>query len=64
MVYFIKVYHKPKPLKISSLFMVNMEEIYKKLFDEFLSGAVEEESKSRYNSAISNYYKALSTLVR
>ena len=39
-----------------------MEEIYKKLFNEFLEGALDEESKSRYNSAISNYYQALSTL--
>ncbi len=39
-----------------------MEEIYKKLFKEFLDGALDEEKKSRYNSAISNYYKALSTL--
>ena len=42
--------------------MINMEEIYKKLFSQFLSGAIDEESKGRYNSAISNYYKALSTL--
>ena len=39
-----------------------MEETYKKLFKEFLEGALDEESKERYNSAISNYYKALSTL--
>lgn len=39
-----------------------MEEIYKKLFREFLDGALDEEKKGRYNSAISNYYKALSTL--
>lgn len=39
-----------------------MEDIYKRLFNEFLEGALNEESKSRYNSAISNYYKALSTL--
>ena len=39
-----------------------MEETYKKLFDEFLDGAIDEENKKRYNSAISNYYKALSTL--
>ncbi len=39
-----------------------MEEIYKKLFNEFLDGALDEEKKGRYNSAISNYYKALSTL--
>ncbi len=39
-----------------------MEETYKKLFNEFLEGAIDEESKGRYNSAISNYYKALSTL--
>jgi len=39
-----------------------MEEIYKKLFNEFLNGAIDEESKGRYNSAISNYYKALTTL--
>jgi len=39
-----------------------MEEVYKKLFKEFLDGAIDEEKKSRYNSAISNYYKALSTL--
>lgn len=39
-----------------------MEETYKKLFNEFLDGALDEEKKSRYNSAISNYYKALSTL--
>ena len=39
-----------------------MEETYKKLFNEFLNGALDEEKKGRYNSAISNYYKALSTL--
>ncbi|MBD3304424.1 hypothetical protein GF343_04715 [Candidatus Woesearchaeota archaeon] len=39
-----------------------MEETYKKLFKEFLEGALDEEKKGRYNSAISNYYKALSTL--
>ena len=39
-----------------------MEETYKKLFNEFLDGAIDEERKGRYNSAISNYYKALSTL--
>ncbi len=39
-----------------------MEETYKKLFKEFLNGALDEESKGRYNSAISNYYKSLSTL--
>lgn len=39
-----------------------MEETYKKLFNEFLDGAIDEENKGRYNSAISNYYKALSTL--
>ena len=39
-----------------------MEETYKKLFNEFLDGAIDEEKKSRYNSAISNYYKALSTI--
>ena len=39
-----------------------MEQIYKKIFDEFLSSAIEEEAKSRYNAAISNYYKALSTI--
>lgn len=39
-----------------------MEETYKKLFKEFLDGALDEEKKARYNSAISNYYKALSTL--
>ncbi len=39
-----------------------MEETYKKLFNEFLDGAIDEEKKGRYNSAISNYYKALSTL--
>ncbi|MBU0627757.1 MAG: hypothetical protein KKC75_01085 [Nanoarchaeota archaeon] len=39
-----------------------MEETYKKLFNEFLEGAIGEENKSRYNSAISNYYKALTTL--
>lgn len=39
-----------------------MEETYKKLFNEFLDGAIDEEKKSRYNSAISNYYKALTTL--
>ena len=39
-----------------------MEEIYEKLFKEFLDGALDEEKKFRYNSAISNYYKALSTL--
>ena len=39
-----------------------MEEIYKKLFNEFVNGAKDEEDKGRYNSAISNYYKALSTL--
>lgn len=42
--------------------MINMEETYKKLFNEFLDGALDEESKGRFNSAISNYYKALSTL--
>lgn len=42
--------------------MINMEEIYKKLFNEFLDGALDEESKGRYNSSISNYYKALTTL--
>lgn len=39
-----------------------MEETYKKLFNEFLAGALDEEKKGRYNSAISNYYKALSNL--
>jgi hypothetical protein len=39
-----------------------MEETYKKLFNEFLDGALDEESKGRYNSAISNYYKALTTI--
>lgn len=39
-----------------------MEETYKKLFNEFLEGAIDEESKGRYNSAVSNYYKALTTL--
>ncbi len=39
-----------------------MEETYQKLFREFLDGALDEEKKGRYNSAISNYYKALSTL--
>ena len=39
-----------------------MEDTYKKLFNEFLDGAIDEEKKGRYNSAISNYYKALSTL--
>lgn len=39
-----------------------MEDTYKKLFKEFLEGALNEEKKGRYNSAISNYYKALSTL--
>lgn len=39
-----------------------MEGTYKKLFNEFLAGAIDEEIKGRYNSAISNYYKALSTL--
>jgi hypothetical protein len=39
-----------------------MEEIYKKLFGQFLDGAIDEENKGRYNSAISNYYKALTTL--
>ena len=39
-----------------------MEETYKKLFNEFLDGAIDEEKKGRYNSAINNYYKALSTL--
>lgn len=39
-----------------------MEDTYKKLFKEFLEGALDEEKKGRYNSAISNYYKALSTL--
>ena len=39
-----------------------MEETYKKLFNEFLDGAINEESEGRYNSAISNYYKALTTL--
>ena len=39
-----------------------MEDIYKKLFNEFLDGALDEEKKGRYNSAISNYYKSLSTL--
>lgn len=39
-----------------------MEETYKKLLNEFLDGAIDEEEKGRYNSAISNYYKALSTL--
>jgi len=39
-----------------------MDEIYKKLFNEFLDGAIDEENKNRYNSAISNYYKALSTI--
>ena len=39
-----------------------MEETYRKLFNEFLSGAIDEEIKGRYNSAISNYYKALTIL--
>jgi hypothetical protein len=39
-----------------------MEETYKKLFNEFLEGALDEEEKGRYNSAISNYYKALTTI--
>lgn len=39
-----------------------MEEIYKKIFDEFLTSGIEEEERGRYNSATSNYYKALSTL--
>ncbi len=39
-----------------------MEEIYKKILDEFLVSGIEEEEKERYNSATSNYYKALSTL--
>ena len=39
-----------------------MEETYKKLFEEFLDGAINEEVIGRYNSAISNYYKALTTL--
>lgn len=39
-----------------------MEETYKLLFNEFLDSAIDEEMKSRYNAAISNYYKALSTL--
>lgn len=39
-----------------------MEETYKKLFDEFLDGALNEEKNKRYNSAVSNYYKALSTV--
>ncbi len=42
--------------------MINMEETYKKLFDEFLDGALNEEKNKRYNSAVSNYYKALSTV--
>jgi hypothetical protein len=44
------------------MFIINMEETYKKLFNEFLDGAFDEETKGRYNSAISNYYKALTTL--
>ena len=51
-----------KVYKQAYLFIINMEETYKKLFKEFLEGAIDEESKERYNSAISNYYKALSTL--
>ena len=39
-----------------------MEETYRKLFEEFLEGAIDEEMKERYNSAISSYYKALTTL--
>jgi hypothetical protein len=39
-----------------------MREIYIKLFMEFIDGAIDEENKQRYNSAVSNYYKALSTL--
>lgn len=39
-----------------------MEETYKKIFDEFLVSGIEEEAKKRYNSATSNYYKALSTI--
>jgi|GEM_PF-2924767 len=39
-----------------------MENTYKWLFSEFLEGAIDEESKKRYNSSISNYYKALTTL--
>ena len=42
--------------------MINMEENYKKLIEEFLEGAFDEESKLRFNSAISNYYKSLTTL--
>lgn len=44
--------------------MINMdvEETYKALFNEFLDGAINEEINKRYNSAISNYYKALTTL--
>ena len=57
------VYRKPKSIK-TTLFVYHkqMEEIYKRLFNEFLDGAIDEEKKGRYNSAISNYYKALSTL--
>ena len=39
-----------------------MELIYNKLFAEFLDGGLDEEEKGRFNSAISNYYKALTTL--
>lgn len=39
-----------------------MEEVYKKLFKEFFESGIDEENKERFNSAISNYYKALSTL--
>ncbi len=42
--------------------MINMEETYIKLFKEFLEGGLDEENKNRYNSAVSNYYKALTTL--
>jgi hypothetical protein len=51
-----------KVYKQAYLFIINMEEIYTKLFNEFLAGAIDEEKNGRYNSAISNYYKALSTL--
>lgn len=40
-----------------------MEETYKKLFNEFLSSAIDEEIKGRYNSAISNLLQGINHIV-